>query len=305
MQNRVSAVGDNVGLAVFAIITANLAISLSDAAMKLISAKFVLWQIFVTRSIIAIPLLIAIILLRFWLDVFDAAPFRLGGIAQPDVDTFLGRVCPSLPHLALGVAAVTLFTLPIFITLFAALFIGDRIGLIGWASILLGFVGVALILKPTPRQLQQIRTFATHHGNPVRVYGDTDANEVSRRKSLVLSLVVNFSFFAIGLLATLLAMFGGSTDEVQATSFLFGEWSTMGTVEWLTMALLAAAAIINSVGAAIAYQVGPSATVATFDLTYVGFAALWGFLFFAEVLDGVTLTGMALIITAGVLAVRR
>ena len=59
----------------------------------------------------------------------------------------------------------------------------------------------------------------------------------------------------------------------------------MGTAEWLTMALLAAAAIIASVGAAIAYQVGPSATVATFDFTYVGFAALWGVLFFAEVLD--------------------
>ena len=34
-------------------------------SVKLISADFVLWQILVTRSIIAIPLLIAIILLRF------------------------------------------------------------------------------------------------------------------------------------------------------------------------------------------------------------------------------------------------
>ena len=32
------------------------------------------------------------------------------------------------------------------------------------------------------------------------------------------------------------------------------------------------------------------------DFAYVGFAALWGFLFFAEVLDGVTLTGMAMIV---------
>ena len=100
-------------------------------------------------------------------------------------------------------------------------------------------------------------------------------------------------------------MVGGFTDKVQGTSFLFGEWTTMGTTEWLTMALLAAATIIASVGAAFAYQVGPPATVATFDFAYVGFAVLWGVLFFAEVLDGVTLTGMALIILAGVLAVRR
>jgi hypothetical protein len=59
MQNRLpapdSSLGDNVKLAVFAIITANLAFSLSDAAIKLISAKLVLSQIIVTRSIIAIP----------------------------------------------------------------------------------------------------------------------------------------------------------------------------------------------------------------------------------------------------------
>jgi drug/metabolite transporter (DMT)-like permease len=123
---------------------------------------------------------------------------------------------------------------------------------------------------------------------------------------LVLSLGVNLTFIAIGLLATLLiAMVGGSTDEAQGGSFLFGEWSTMGMAEWLTMGLLAASAIIGGIGAAFAYQVGPPATVATFDFSYVGFAVLWGVLFFDEVLDPVTLTGMALIIVAGVLVVRR
>ena len=57
---------------------------------------------------------------------------------------------------------------------------------------------------------------------------------------LVLSLSLNVSFVATGLLATLLmAMVGGPTDEAQGTSFLFGEWSIMGMTKWLTMALLA------------------------------------------------------------------
>jgi drug/metabolite transporter (DMT)-like permease len=74
---------------------------------------------------------------------------------------------------------------------------------------------------------------------------------------------------------------------------------------WLTLGFLAASGVIGGIGAAFAYQVGPPATVATFDFAYVGFAVLWGVLFFAEVLDPVTLTGMALIIVAGVLSVRR
>ena len=79
----------------------------------------------------------------------------------------------------------------------------------------------------------------------------------------------------------------------------------MGMAEWLTMGFLAASAIIGGIGAAFAYQVGPPATVATFDFAYVGFAVLWGVLFFAEVLDLFTFTGMVLVIAAGALAVRR
>jgi hypothetical protein len=58
MQNRVrtsdSPVADKVRLAVAAILASNLVFSLGDAAVKSISADLVLWQIFVTRSIIAI-----------------------------------------------------------------------------------------------------------------------------------------------------------------------------------------------------------------------------------------------------------
>ena len=124
---RKSSVSDNVKLAVFAIITANLAFSLGDAGIKLISAKFVLWQILVTRSIIAIPLLIAIILLRF--GSTSLAPRHFGWVALRTLMFTLSLVAyaSSLPHLALGIAAVTLYTLPIFITLFAVLLIGDRI----------------------------------------------------------------------------------------------------------------------------------------------------------------------------------
>ena len=118
----------------------------------------------------------------------------------------------------------------------------------------------------------------------------------------VLSLGLNVSFVAVGLLATALIALAPSTA---GSPFLTGAWSAMGATQWLAMALLGGAVIIGSVGAAIAYQVGPPATVAAFDFAYVGFAALWGILFFDEVPDAVTLGGMALIVVAGLLAVRR
>ena len=298
--------GDNVRLAVAVILATDLALSLGDAAIKQISADFVLWQIFVIRSIIAIPILIAVIRLRSRAASF--VPRRLGWVALRSLMLTLMWVAyySALPHLALGIAAATYYTLPIFITLFAAIFIGDRIGPMGWGAVLLGFGGVLLILKPEAHGFNGYALLPLVSAILYALAMILTRTKCREENPLVLSLSLNVSFVAIGLLATLLiAMIGGSADEAQGTPFLFGEWSIMGKTEWLSMALLAAAVIIGSVGAAIAYQVGPPATVATFDFVYVGFAGVWGVLFFAEVLDGVTITGMALIIAAGVLAVRR
>jgi drug/metabolite transporter (DMT)-like permease len=291
---------DNVRLAVAAILSSNLAFSLSDAAIKLVSANFVLWQIFVIRSIISIPILIGVIFLGF--RSTSLAPRRFGWVALRSLMLTLMLVgyLSALPHLALGVAAVTFYTLPIFITLFAALFIGDKIGPLGWGSVLLGFLGVALILRPTSDGINSYALLPLLSAILYALAMIVTRTKCRDEHPLVLSLGVSICFVAIGLLATLLiAIIGGPSEEAQGTSFLVGEWSPMGMAEWLTMTLLATAAIIGSVGAAIAYQNGSPAAVATFDFAYVGFAALWGFLFFGETLDGVTLIGMALIIVAG------
>ena len=50
---------DNIPLAVGTIVVTVLALSLGDALIKLASGSFVLWQIFVLRSLIVLPLLVA------------------------------------------------------------------------------------------------------------------------------------------------------------------------------------------------------------------------------------------------------
>jgi len=235
-------------------------------------------------------------------------PRRLGWVALRSLMLTLMWVAyyAALPHLALGIAAAAYYTLPIFITLFAALFIGDRIGPLGWGAILLGFVGVLLILKPEAEGFNGYALLPLISAVLYALAMILTRTKCREEHPLVLSLGLNVSFVVIGLVATfLIAIVGAPADDARITSFLFGEWSAMGATEWLSMALLAAAVIIGSVGAALAYQVGPPATVATFDFAYVGLAGIWGIVFFGEVLDAVTIAGMVLIVAAGVLALRR
>jgi drug/metabolite transporter (DMT)-like permease len=299
--SRLSASGaDNVMLAVVVILITNLALSLGDAAIKHISADFVLWQIFVLRSVITIPVLVAILTLR----KVALLPRHLGWTAIRSLLLTMMWIAyyAALTHLALGMAAATYYTLPIFITLFAALFLGDRIRPLGWLAVLLGFAGVLLILKPQANGFSVYALLPLSSAIFYALAMILTRSKCRDEHPFVLSLSLNLSFVVVGLLATAFTAIAPSPD---GSPFLTGAWSAMGAMQWLAMALLGVAVIIGSVGAAIAYQAGPPATVAAFDFAYVGFAALWGILFFDEVPDAVTLGGMALIVVAGLLAIRR
>ncbi|MEN5300111.1 hypothetical protein ABE530_17455 [Brucella sp. TWI559] len=71
------------------------------------------------------------------------------------------------------------------------------------------------------------------------------------------------------------------------------------------MGLLTAALLIGSIGAAVAYQNGPPSVIGTFDFAYVGFAVIWGMIFFAEVPDVTSTLGITLIVGAGILSLRQ
>ena len=295
--------GDNVRLGVAVILVATLALSLGDAAIKLLSADFALSQIFVLRSLIAIPVVVIIIKARS--RTASLMPRRIGWVALRSLLlTFLWLAYyMALPHLALGVAAATFYTLPLFITLFAAIFIGDRIGAKGWGAVALGFVGALFILKPEAGGFNAYVLLPL--GSAVL---DALAMILTRTKCrgenpLVLSLSLNVTLVSIGLVVTAYTAIAGTSAN--DSSFILRAWSPMDASGWLAMAFLAAVAIAASVGAATAYQVAPPATIATFDFAYVGFAGLWGILIFAEFPDARTILGIMLIVVAGIIAVRR
>ncbi len=293
---------DNIPLAVAVIVVTVMALSLGDALIKLTSSDFVIWQIFVVRSLIAIPLLLV------YLAV--AAPDRL---RIPDAFTWVTLrslmlvamwICYylSLPKLTLSVAAATYYTLPIFITLFSALFIGDRISLKGWLAVFMGFVGVLMILRPRAADFNFhaiLPLFAAMLYAGAMILTRTHCRS---QHPIVLSLALNIAFVVTGAVATAHSLL---VPGLAREGFVFAPWAAMGPGEWLSMGLLAVAISIGSIGAAIAYQKGPPAIIGAFDFAYVGFAVIWGMVFFAELPDLFSTFGMLLIVGAGMLSLRQ
>jgi len=291
-----------VPLAVSVVSFTVLALSLGDALIKFTSGNFVIWQIFVLRSALVLPLLLAYLALKN--PTALSVPTALGWTILRSL-LLVGMWVAyylALPHLQLSLAAATYYTLPIFITLFSAAIIGDRISRLGWAAVFLGFFGVLLILRPKAGDINFFALLPLLAAILYALAMILTRTKCRSENPIMLSIALNVAFIAIGgIVATLIALFAAEPRE----GFLFAPWAAMGGEEWLSMAVLASAILIGSVGAAIAYQKGPPAVVGTFDFAYVGFATIWGTVFFREIPDTLSLLGMALIVVAGILSLRQ
>ena len=293
---------DNTPLAVVVITLTVLALSLGDALIKFTSGEFVIWQIFVLRSLLVVPVLL--IVLRLQAPDAFGVPSAIGWTILRSamlVGMWIAYYV-ALPHLELSIAAAAYYTLPIFITLFSAMLIGDRISFSGWLAVMIGFLGVLLILRPNAEDFNFYALLPLISAVLYALAMILTRTKCQVVHPIILSIALNVSFIVVGTVAAVgILIIEPETRE----GFIWAPWAEMGKAEWLSMTLLAAAILIGSVGAAIAYQYGRPAIIGTFDFAYVGFAVLWGFVFFAEVPDLLSIAGITMIVVAGVLALRK
>ncbi|MEO1686389.1 MAG: DMT family transporter [Pseudomonadota bacterium] len=244
------------------------------------------------RSLLAIPPLL------IWLAWQGDFPRGLG-TRNPLGHIFRGMVgaaAMAMIFTAFGllplteVVAIT-YAAPLFVTMFAAMFLGEQVRLYRLAAIGLGFVGVFLILSP---RLQGIELAATA---PTETLG------------AVLAL---FAAVLIGL-AQVFVRGLVRTETVAATVFWFSVTCTglallTAPFGWVIptgaeLALLIAAGLLGGVGQILltsAYRHAEAGLIAPFEYVSMILAVAVGWFVFAEAPTSVVLGGSALIALAGI-----
>ncbi|WP_298299171.1 DMT family transporter [uncultured Litoreibacter sp.] len=294
---------DNVPLGVVTIVGTVLALSLGDALIKSLggSGGMGLWQLFAVRSLLAFPVLISGALVFLNRNRLAPRSIRWITIRSLLLTAMWIAYYLALPLLPLAVAAAAYYTLPLFIVAFAALFGRETVGRSQWVGVALGFVGILLVLRPGGEAFVWAALLPILSAILYALAMILTRTKCRNEHPATLALGLNATFIVVGLAGLLV----GWMLPVEATGFLSTGWTTMGPKEWRTTAILAGLILVASVGTAVAYQAAPASTVGTFDFAYVGFALIWGAVFFAERPDKIAMAGIALIVIAGVLAVRR
>ena len=221
---------DRATLGIALILASVVAMAFCDAVVKLVSADLTVWQIFVTRAIVALPVMIAI-MRRV------GSGFRLHAPKWAMTRTTLLVLnwlvfYASLPVLDLSVAAVALYTAPIMIALLSALLIGEPVTRRQWLGVLLGFIGVITILRPGSD------AFSWYILGPLLgAFLYALAMVLTRSKCqdeapLALAISLQGMFLLTGLVATGAITLIAPGQEIRtAFPFLLGGWGAMGVRE--------------------------------------------------------------------------
>lgn len=292
-------------LGIIMIVIGVFALSLSDALVKYVSPDFSLWQIYVVRSLIAIVLLLAIFLGQDKLAALK--PVSVGWVVVRSLLLTLMWLAyyAALPWLTLSVAAIAMYTTPLFIALFGAVLIGESVGPRRWVGIAIGFVGVLVVLQPGTDTFSVATVLPLFAAVCYALAMVVTRSKCRNERPLVLALGLNVCLLILGIIGTAAICLLHPVSSISLRfPFLLSSWGAMGSIGWGLMSLLALLVIVANTGVAKAYQVGPSAVIGTFDYAYLVFAVCWGLLFFADVPDLAMLVGMALIVSAGHLVLK-
>ena len=193
----------------------------------------------------------------------------------------------ALSELQLANAVILKLTAPIFIPVIAAAWLREEINLPIVLAVVAGFIGVAMIVRPPGGHLDAVALVGLAGGALVAL-----AKVTIRR--LTRTEPATRIVFYFGLIAT-----------VVSTVPLSWSWRMPSPQAWGLLALLGVLATSGQLLMTRGYAAAPVARVGTFTYASVLFAAGYGWWFWDERWDLWALVGAGLIVTAGVLAVRR
>jgi drug/metabolite transporter (DMT)-like permease len=272
------------------------AMALVDAVVKAASSNMTLWQLWVLRSAITVPVLL---LLARRMPV----PAGLAWVLARSLALTLMYVClyAVLPVLDLSEVAATLYSAPLFIVILSALALRERITGRQWVAILAGFAGVLCIVRPAAAGFTPLALVPVGAALLYAVAAVMTRIRCAQIPAPALALWLNLTLLAAGAVASLLAAVADLGKAAIRDPFLFGPWQPMGFGDWQVVVLLALLMLGIAIGLARAYQSPRPQVIATFDYAYLIFAAFWGYVFFDEVPRPSTWVGMALIAAAGLM----
>ena len=188
----------------------------------------------------------------------------------------------AISRIPIGEAMTLNKTAPFFTVLFSWILLGERVSKRQALCLLLAFAGATLVMKPGFRADEMFATACALGGGLCAGLAYACVHLLGRMKVAGSVVVLFFSGFSC----------------LASIPFVAFDYRPMTLVQVLVLLGAGAGAAIGQFGVTAAYRFAEPRAIASYDYTSVIFAALFGFAFFGQVPDLLSVVGFAAILLA-------
>jgi len=189
-------------------------------------------------------------------------------------------------------------TSPIFVAIFAYIFLKEKLNLWTVVAIILGFIGILLIAQPQDSSFDKYDILGIFSGvgaalaytsiRQLREYYDTRA--------------IVMSFMGVGTVVPLILMLTSPyINPPQALDFMFAEFIMPKGIEWFYLTMMGLSATFSQIMMTKAYEYTKAGIVGAISYTNIVFAIFIGVALGDEFPNLVTIGGITLVIASGIL----
>ena len=280
----------NILKGIFCIITAGFGFALMSLFVKL-SGDLPSMQKGFFRNIIAV-FISSIPLLKHW-KVINTPKDKTGWLVLILRSVFgtIGLVLNfyAISHISLADSSIIQKLSPFIIIILSYIFFKEEMTRFQFFAIIIAFVGIILIIKPSGNDIISMGALAALSG----------------------ALCAGIAYTCVRYLGThnisgeFIIFFFSSLSSLMLLPYLILDYRTM-TYYQLSMLLLAGiSATIGQYGVTFAYKFAAAKNISVFDYSQVLFSGIFGYMFFGEFPDFQSLIGYIIVISVGVVLVLR
>jgi len=268
------------------VLVASMVSVVMSALIKQVGQNIPVVEILFIRQLLVL-LIISPVILRNLDTVFTTNVFRLHFTRSlfSVVAMFTGFT--AVVHLPLAEVTAISFVRTLFTTILAIFFLKEVVGIRRWSSVVIGFVGVLVIVRPDSDNINAYAMLAL-----ISALFVSGINIVMRKLSQIdnPSTIMTYQSIFVTLVMAVPTVFLWVTPTFEEAVFVLLIGGLMSMMQWLFIQ---------------AFKAGEAAAIAPMEYARLIFAAVIGIIFFAEVPTAWTLSGAGIIMASTLYTMHR
>jgi len=268
------------------LLVASIGFSLMALLIKLLGQHLQVTQILLLRQFGMLILVSPAILRQFPGSLRTARPvLHIIRIACALVAMLCGFT--AVIYLPLAEATALFFAKSFFLTIFAMLILGERVGRYRWGAVVVGFGGVIVMLQPGTDNFS-IYSLASLAGAAGAAAVMINLRILSQSDSA--DTILTWSALGVGIAMALPGIY---------------YWQTPTPVEWALFGALAVVSYLSQKGNIFAYKYGEASLLASLDYVRLLWATMFGYVVFDQLPGSATWVGAVIVVAAAVFTIYR